>query len=248
MESTISPFIISTSPYLVAFLAGLFGGVHCVGMCGGIVGALSMGLPRKVRKSPLSVAPYLLAYNVGRILTYGLAGAVMGWSGNAVIDLLSQYQGWLFLRILAAFFMIAMGLYLGGWWFGFTNMERGGGNLLWRWIAPISRRLLPVRSLGQAWFFGAVWGWLPCGLVYSLLIWALAAGGWREGALFMISFGLGTLPTLMGIGFAANTLQRFLQRSGVRQFAGLMVIGFGVLTLVAAALHPSNVGLGCYNP
>nr|VFJ76456.1 MAG: hypothetical protein BECKFW1821C_GA0114237_11044 [Candidatus Kentron sp. FW] len=248
MESTISPFVISNAPYLVAFLAGLFGGVHCIGMCGGITGALSMGLPPSAQRSPLSVAPYLISYNLGRILTYAFAGAMIGWSGTVATGLLDQYQGWLALRIFAAVFMIAMGLYLGGWWFGLTGMERLGGSLLWRRLAPLGQRLLPVKTLGQALFLGAIWGWLPCGLVYSLLIWALAAGGWWEGALFMISFGAGTLPTLMGIGFAATTLKKFLQRSGVRRIAGLMVIGFGILTLAATAIHQPNMGLGCYTP
>nr|VFK40700.1 MAG: hypothetical protein BECKSD772F_GA0070984_10673 [Candidatus Kentron sp. SD]VFK44228.1 MAG: hypothetical protein BECKSD772E_GA0070983_103513 [Candidatus Kentron sp. SD]VFK80850.1 MAG: hypothetical protein BECKSD772D_GA0070982_11671 [Candidatus Kentron sp. SD] len=246
MESTISPFVISTAPYLAAFLAGLLGGVHCIGMCGGIIGALSMGLPAPARK-PLSLASYIFSYNAGRIFTYALAGAVMGWSGNMATGLLEQYQSWLALRILAALFMIAMGLYLGGWWFGLATVERGGG-IIWRWLSPIGNRLLPVKNLKQALLLGVVWGWLPCGLVYSFLIWALAAGGWREGALFMISFGLGTLPTLMGIGFAASALQRFLQRSDIRRLAGLMVVGFGILTLVATVIHRPDVGLGCYNP
>jgi len=244
METTISPFVISTTPYLIAFLAGLFGGVHCVGMCGGIVGALSMGLPAPVRKSPLSVAPYIFSYNLGRILTYTLAGAVVGWLGNTAVELLAQHQIWVGLRIVAALFMVAMGLYMGGWWFGLIRIERTG-NLIWKWLSPLGNRLLPVSSLGQALTLGVVWGWLPCGLVYSLLIWALAAGGWQEGALFMISFGLGTLPTLMGIGFAASALQKFLQRSAARRFAGLTVIGFGILTLVATVVYRPDVGLGC---
>nr|VFK42653.1 MAG: hypothetical protein BECKTC1821E_GA0114239_102031 [Candidatus Kentron sp. TC] len=243
MEFTISPFVVSTAPYLAAFLAGLFGGVHCIGMCGGIVGALSLGLPSATRKDPLSAALYIVSYNVGRIFTYALAGAIMGWSGSMATELLREYQGWLALRILAGLFMIAMGLYLGGWWFGLARMERGA-NVLWRWLSPLGKRLLPVRSARQALALGAVWGWLPCGLVYSILIWALAAGGWWEGALFMISFGLGTLPVLMGIGFVASTLQRFLQRSDVRRIAGAMVIGFGILTLVAGS-HRPDVGLGC---
>nr|VFK59790.1 MAG: hypothetical protein BECKTUN1418F_GA0071002_11886 [Candidatus Kentron sp. TUN]VFK63203.1 MAG: hypothetical protein BECKTUN1418D_GA0071000_12026 [Candidatus Kentron sp. TUN]VFK68463.1 MAG: hypothetical protein BECKTUN1418E_GA0071001_11846 [Candidatus Kentron sp. TUN] len=247
MENTISPFIVSTAPYLVAFLAGLFGGVHCIGMCGGIVGTLSMGLSASARKSPLSVAPYIISYNVGRILTYGIIGAAMGWSGSVATGLLEQYQGWLVLRVIAALFMIAMGLYLGGWWFGLASMERGG-NVLWRWLAPLGKRLLPVKTIKHALALGVVWGWLPCGLVYSLLIWALAAGGWWEGTLFMISFGLGTLPTLMGIGFAATTLRQFLQHTGVRRIAGLIVIGFGILTLVATGIHQPNTGLGCYTP
>nr|VFK24726.1 MAG: hypothetical protein BECKMB1821G_GA0114241_100950 [Candidatus Kentron sp. MB]VFK27017.1 MAG: hypothetical protein BECKMB1821I_GA0114274_10022 [Candidatus Kentron sp. MB]VFK74942.1 MAG: hypothetical protein BECKMB1821H_GA0114242_101251 [Candidatus Kentron sp. MB] len=247
MESVVSPFVISTAPYLVAFLAGLLGGVHCVGMCGGIVGVLSMGLPDSARRNPLSAAPYVVSYNIGRIFTYALIGAIVGWSGNAVTGLLDQYQGWLVLRIFAAVFMIAMGLYLGGWWFGLTSLERGG-NVLWQWLAPLGKRLLPVKTMKQALALGMVWGWLPCGLVYSLLIWALAAGGWWEGTLFMISFGLGTLPTLTGIGLAATTLQRFLQRAGVRRFAGLMVIAFGVLTLFMTIIYRSDTGLGCYQP
>ena len=247
MDIALNPFVVGTAPYLTAALAGLFGGVHCVGMCGGVVGALAMALPPRVRDRPLGAATYLLAYNVGRITTYAVAGAFVGWSGSVAGDFLAQYQAWVVLRLAAGLFMIAIGLYLAGWWQGLARTERLG-NAIWRRFQPLGQRLLPVRHGGQAFALGLVWGWLPCGLVYAMLIWALAAGGWREGALFLVSFGLGTLPTLMTAGFAAGALGNFVRRPGPRRVAGALVVAFGGLTVAATLIHQPNVGLGCVAP
>jgi len=243
----LSPFVTSSAPYLTAFLAGLLGGVHCVGMCGGITGALVFGLPEHTRSRWTRLLPYLAAYNLGRILTYTLAGAVVGYLGYVAGDLLTEYRGWFVLRIVAAAFMIAMGLYLGGWWFGLNRVERAGGRL-WERLRPLGSRLLPVRSPTTAFGLGLLWGWLPCGLVYSILAFAFAAGGWREGGLFLLSFGLGTLPTLLAMGAASAALGRALQHRAVRRAAGALVIVFGVWTLAATLIMQPNVGLGCALP
>lgn len=240
----ISPFALSATPYATAFLAGLLGGVHCAGMCGGVVGALVYGLPASGRPAWLGTAPYLLAYNTGRILTYVMGGAAVGHVGFMAGDALETYRGWFYLRILAAIFMIGLGLYIGRWWFGLLHMERIGG-VVWERIRPLGQRLLPVRNPMQALALGLLWGWLPCGLVYSVLVWAFAAGGWAQGAGFMLSFGLGTLPTLLAMGVAAAALGNFLRRPGVRRAAGATVILFGVWTLAATLVHKVNVGLGC---
>jgi sulfite exporter TauE/SafE len=243
----LSPFVASSTPYLTAFLAGLFGGVHCIGMCGGITGALVFGLPAEVRGRYARLLPYLLAYNGGRIASYAAAGAIVGMLGYMAADMLSEYRSWIYLRVAAAVFMIALGLYLAGWWFGLARLEQAAGGL-WARLQPLSRRLLPVRGPGQAVLLGLVWGWLPCGLVYSMLVYAFAAGGWREGALFMLSFGLGTLPTLLGAGAASAALGGVLQRPAVRRFAGAVVIAFGLWTLAATLIAQPNVGLGCAVP
>ena len=232
------------SAYITAFLAGVFGGVHCVGMCGGITGALTYGLPAVTRQRPCSLLLYLCAYNGGRVLSYALAGALVGLLGYLASDFLVAYRAWFYLRFVAAFFMIAMGLYLAGWWFGLSHLERAGA-VLWAKLRPLGTSLLPARHPGHALCLGMLWGWLPCGLVYSVLVWALAAGGWREGALFMLVFGLGTLPTLLAVGFASSALVSWVQRPGIRRLAGVLVIAFGVLTLLGTIVYQPNVGLGC---
>ncbi len=216
--------------YFAAMLVGLFGGVHCVGMCGGIVGALSFGLPESVRSKTWPLMPYLINYNIGRLFSYAVAGALVGGVSSFAADLTSLHQARSYLQIVAGLFMVAMGLYLGGWWFGISRIERAGG-VIWRRIEPIGRKLLPVKHPGQALVMGLVWGWLPCGLVYSALIWAISAGSAVEGALLLLCFGIGTLPNLMAMGFFAGKLTVILRRPWVMRTAGAVVIVIGLTYL-----------------
>lgn len=216
--------------YFAAFLVGLFGGVHCVGMCGGIVGALSFGLPEQVRGRFSALLPYLLNYNLGRLLSYTLAGALFGGVGALAANMVAVNQAQSVLQVIAGLFMIAMGLYLGGWWYGMSRLEKLGGRL-WRLIEPFGRKLLPVKRPSQALVMGMVWGWLPCGLVYSALIWAISAGSALEGALLLLSFGLGTLPNLLAMGIFAGKLTALLRRKGVMRLAGALVVLIGIFTI-----------------
>jgi sulfite exporter TauE/SafE len=217
---------------LGAFLVGLLGGVHCVGMCGGIVGALTLGLPES-RRGGAGAVPFQLAYNIGRIASYTLAGALVGGLGLLLAGLLPVYLAQRVLQGLAALFMIALGLYLAGWWMGLRRVEQAGGSI-WRRIEPLGRKLMPVHSPGQALVLGLIWGWLPCGLVYSVLIWAISAGGAIEGAGLMLAFGLGTLPNLLLMGATAAWLGRYVRKPAVRQLAGGLVVLFGVYLLAQA--------------
>lgn len=219
---------------LAAFVVGFFGGVHCVGMCGGIVGALSLGLPEERRHRIRGNLPFLLLYNLGRIGSYTLAGAIGGGLGAWAIDLLSVRQLQLWLQLFAGIFMVLMGLYLNGWWRVLVKVERAG-SVLWQRLEPLGRRLLPVQRPGQALLLGMLWGWLPCGLVYSVLIWTLLSGGAKEGALLMLSFGAGTLPNLLAMGIFAVLLQKLVQQDWVRQVAGGLVMLFGVYMLWRAS-------------
>jgi sulfite exporter TauE/SafE len=128
---------------------------------------------------------------------------------------------------VAGLFMVALGLYLAGWWRGLLRIEAAGGHL-WRRIEPLGRGLLPVRRVRDAWALGLLWGWLPCGLVYSVLALALLSGSASRGALVMLAFGLGTVPNLLAAGLAVGTLRSALRRRGVRLAAGLAVVGLGV--------------------
>jgi sulfite exporter TauE/SafE len=227
--------------YLTAFLLGFFGGVHCFGMCGGIVGALTFGLKEEKRQNWLATFPFTLAYNLGRLLSYSVAGAIAASLGLFAMDVFAVHQAQLVLKVVAGGFMIALGLYLGGWWSGLLQVEKVGARL-WRYIEPLGRRLMPVQTLGQAFILGTIWGWLPCGLVYSVLIFAFAASSIEDGAMIMLSFGLGTLPTVMTMGMLASLVGSLVQRAWLRQGAGVLIILFGTYMIWQGADFqlPSN--------
>ncbi|MFW2372367.1 MAG: sulfite exporter TauE/SafE family protein [Gammaproteobacteria bacterium] len=216
--------------YLTAFIIGLMGGVHCIGMCGGIVGALSFSQSEPHNRTGFGVFPLLLSYNVGRLFSYTLAGALMGGIGWLATHWLDIRQLQLLLQLLAAVFMLLLGLYLAGWWSVLLYLEKLGGRA-WNRLEPLGRRFLPVTRPIQAVLLGMVWGWLPCGLVYSVLVWSVSAGGFVEGGLLMLSFGLGTLPNLLAMGLFASRLRNWLHHIWVRQLAGSLVMLFGVWSL-----------------
>jgi sulfite exporter TauE/SafE len=207
------------SGFFALFLVGLLGGTHCVGMCGGIVGALSMGGPARLSLH--------LAYNLGRILSYATAGAIVGALGGLSLALSGQLPLRLALYVLANLMLIALGFYLMGVTRALAFTERIGQNL-WQRIQPLTRRFVPARTPLQALPLGLLWGWLPCGLVYSALATALTSGSAVNGALLMLAFGLGTLPNLLLAGFLLARLQHLVQHRAVRLVAGLLVAGFGV--------------------
>lgn len=216
-------------PYLTAFTVGLIGGVHCLGMCGGVVSALSFRLPGA--QQPLRLLSFQLAYNLGRVISYVLAGALVGGLGLLLVGWLPLRTAQQLLLTLAGITMILLGAYMGGWWTLLRRVETGGRHL-WKHIEPLGKRLLPPRSLPQAFALGLVWGWLPCGLVYSMLIQAVSSGSVAGGAAIMLAFALGTLPNLLILGMLAGASARLLQSRWVRQLAGLMVIGFGLHSLL----------------
>jgi sulfite exporter TauE/SafE len=227
------------------FVVGLLGSVHCAGMCGGIVGALSVA-PTVGRPVPVPVrvaaarAPlaHVLAYNTGRIGSYVLAGALAG----AFFDLFAQGAHALAqLRALqvgaywlANLMLAALGLYLMDAWHGLAYLERGG-QFVWRGVRPLLRMVGPLDGPARMLVAGGVWGWLPCGMVYSVLVTAMLSGSAGSGALVMLAFGLGTLPMLLGLGLLGARLRARLARPRVRLACGAVVLGFGLLGLARAA-------------
>ena len=213
---------------LAAALAGLLGGVHCAGMCGGIVAAFSF-------RPDGSAPPFRLhlAYNAGRVMSYTLFGALAGALGSA-LALANFLPVQTLLYVLAQIVMILLGLYLAGLSKSVLVFERAGG-VIWRRVKPLFQKLIPVTTTPRAIVAGMAWGWLPCGLVYSILVSALATGSAASGAALMLAFGLGTLPNLLGMGLFAQQIQPFMQRLWVRRAAGLLVAGFGVWGLASLA-------------
>ena len=210
---------------IAVFFVGLLGGVHCLGMCGSIVGIFTAQLPKEGARWP-----FHLAYNSGRIASYTLAGLLVGTIGQAGLLMRDVVPIQHLLFALSSLMLIALGLYLAGIWSMVRHIERVG-NGLWQRIQPLTRRLLPVTSPTRALLLGTLWGWLPCGLVYSVLVTALASGHAQSGALIMLAFGLGTLPNLLAIGLFWERCRHWVRSPKVRLFAGLIVMAFGIYGL-----------------
>lgn len=219
-----------------AFLLGLFSTVHCIGMCGGIIGALSLSLPVEVRNHKPRLFIFVTTYNIGRLLSYTLAGLVAGAVGTGVLASTGFDQGHAILQYVGVAMMVAIGIYLAGWLPQLAIIEKIGIPL-WQKLEPIGRKLLPVASLPKALAYGLIWGWLPCGLVYFVLIWALTAGDAFHGALIMLAFGLGTLPTLITAGFMTSWVTRFARNPTARVIVGLLIIAMAIGSLFIPMEH-----------
>ena len=221
-----NPTGLELPPLFAAFIFGLMGGAHCIGMCGGIMSALTFAVPPSMRQ-PARLGGLLLSYNLGRILSYMLAGAIVASLGTLLS--LSPSAGNV-LQAFAAIMLILMALYIANWWKGLLKAE-AVGKRIWKYIEPYGRRLMPVVKLPQAFALGAVWGWLPCGLVYSMLAWSLAIADPLKGALLMGAFGLGTLPALLATGIAARQFSGLIRHPATRTIAALSIIAFALWQL-----------------
>lgn len=221
-----------TPDWVGAFVIGLLGAGHCMGMCGGISTLLTLNQQQS------SAWPVLIFYNSGRIFGYMMIGAIIGALVASITELSSLNQGLVWLRLIASIFMIILGLYVGRWWFGLLKIEKFGQGL-WQYLAPAGKKLLPLKRAWHALPFGFIWGWLPCGLVYSMLTWSAVAGGALQGSAIMGAFGLGTLPAMLLTGFGAGKLQQLQKSSLFRSFSALLIIGYGIYTLYSsvALLH-----------
>lgn len=241
--------VVNSIALLPIFLIGLLGGVHCVGMCGGIVGAFSVATPRRpfpvpvlTQQSWFSEAAAgglrVLAFNAGRIGSYLIAGALAGVLGSipAMMNIAFLQRGayW-----LANLMLVALGLTMMNTWQGLSRVE-SLGQWAWRRIQPLIRRCLPVETTWRALALGGLWGWVPCSMVYSVLMTALLTGSALQGASVMLAFGVGTLPLLFSMGMLGSRLQASLQKPVVRTIAGLLVLSFGLLGLYRAATGVSH--------
>ena len=215
----------------IPFLIGLLSAVHCFGMCGGIVGALTMSLAPEIRNRNSQLFYYSLAYNLGRVTSYVIAGLLIGWLGGTLISLFSPDQGLSFLRFIAAFIVILLGLYLGGWMPRLAIIERLGAPV-WKKLQPVGQRLLPVNTPLQAFLFGVVWGWLPCGLVYYALLLSMAEGNAINGGLYMLMFGLGTLTPMLLASMLAGKLNQFFKSAIMKRISGGLLVFMGLVSLI----------------
>lgn len=216
--------------FFAAFIIGILGSGHCIVMCGGITTMLSSAINKSQQQS--SKLSIVMAYNFGRIATYSLIGAIAGFTGS----LAAKNIGFpvTILRMIAGVFLILLGLYIGRWFMVLNKVEQLGKGL-WKLLSPLSKKFIPVNSAKQALALGAIWGWLPCGLIYSTLTWSLASGSLVSGATIMFFFGLGTLPALITVSVGALSLKTLLLNNTFRKSMAIMLIIYGIYTLKFAS-------------
>jgi sulfite exporter TauE/SafE len=205
-----------------ALLAGLLGSVHCMGMCGGIAGAIGAG--QSTRK-----LSWALLYNLGRIGSYSIAGALAGGASFALGSAIDLPFWSMITRGLTGLILILIGLNIALGW-RLPSLLESAGARVWTLLSPTARRLLSSRSAAGMLGLGALWGWLPCGLTYTMLLAAAGTGQVAEGSLLMLAFGLGTLPAMVAAGAAAGTLQRFTRSRNVRRLSGALLVILGIWT------------------
>lgn len=217
--------------WLPAFIMGLLGSAHCMGMCGGLTVALSSGC------EPSRQASLSLIYHLFRVCSYAILGGIAGALG----DVMSRWTDFPVLMIAASVLLIMMGLYLMGRWSLLTVLEKQGGKL-WKYVAPIQKKFLPIRSFSQAASIGLLWGLLPCGLVYSALAVSAASGSALHGVITMLAFGLGTLPALYITGVFAKQLLQWFKKPWLRTSIGIIFIVWGSYQMYTTLVPPNEMG------
>lgn len=212
-----------------ALLIGIAGSIHCSAMCGGVIAGLNYAIPKG---KPL--LPYALSYNLGRIISYSTAGFIAGSFGQIFSHQVAS--GIVILKLLSGVFLLLLGAYIGNWWRILSRLEAFGSRF-WRIISPLGKRLVPFKSPLYALPYGLIWGWLPCGLVYSTLAWSIASGDATLSALQMLAFGLGTLPATLLIAFSSKELVNFTRSPRVRQVIAIALFLYGGFTIAQALSH-----------
>ncbi len=219
---------------IIAFNLGLFSTLHCIGMCGGILTAMMLANPDLEKNNKLKIFNRSLAYNFGRISSYSLAGLISGLLGSKIIGVSQNVNAHLILQSIAALVLIALALNILGV-LPFKKLVESIGMKLWKTIQPFGKCLYPINSLWRAMFFGMLWGWLPCGLVYSALILSLSTATPLDGMLTMLFFGLGTLPAMLTAGYFSNYLNTVKDNSKLRLITAILMI------LIALSLPASTI-------
>ncbi len=206
-----------------AFAAGLLGSAHCLGMCGGISGLFAAGATVAAIKTQL---PLAIAYNAGRVLSYAFLGVIVAVVGSVAVGSLPDLVGPV--RLASGALIVLVGLQLAFNWRFLAPIEKAGA-VIWNRLVPHAKRLIPANTISKAAGLGLIWGWLPCGLVYSALLLAATTADPLDGSLTMLAFGLGTMPAMIATGLSASKLSGLLSRN--RMGAGLLIVVLGVATL-----------------
>jgi uncharacterized protein len=220
---------------LAALVAGAAGSVHCLAMCGGLSGALGLRARRNGAAHGKAFV-HSVVYQIGRIASYGIAGALVGAFGGVLQTAFDFNRVALIARILAGIILIAAAIGVLFKWRPLGRLELLGGRL-WNRIAPLARAV-PADGLHGSLLLGMIWGWLPCGLVYSMLLVAALAGSAFMGAATMLSFGAGTAPAVLAAGLFGGQVWRVAMARGLNFAAGSLLLVFGLVTMLGPlSLH-----------
>lgn len=212
--------------FLTALLIGLAGAGHCFGMCGGIVGALSFNTSHD-QQTPLFAIHSL--YHLGRITTYSILAVLITF----FFQLFSEYYQSVsyLLRTLAGSILIFMGLYLLNISFFILRIEKVG-TFVWKYLSPSARGILPIKKPHHAFYAGLIWGWLPCGLVYSSLLWvASVSTSTLYSGYLMLAFGLGTIPVMLTTSLVTFNVKQLWNRLKLNTLSGCFMVIYGLWTL-----------------
>ena len=215
-----------------AFVAGLLGSAHCLGMCGGISGLFAVNVNISSLKQQI---PKAIAYNAGRLATYAALGAVVATLGKGAAGSIPTLAAPV--RLVSGLLIILVGLQVAFHWRLLSFVENAGARL-WRRVAPAAKGLVPVENLLQALGLGLIWGLLPCGLIYSVLLIAATTTEPSSGGLVMLAFGLGTMPAMVATGVSASKLAQFVSRK--RLGAGLLIVLMGAATIAMPVMKLSG--------
>ncbi|MBF0339631.1 MAG: sulfite exporter TauE/SafE family protein [Magnetococcales bacterium] len=232
---------------LIPLLLAISSVLHCLGMCGGIVGAMSYHVSFGHDGQRRPTWPFLLAANLGRLISYALAGALVSISGQTLFSTLSPEYGHTLLQGVAGLILVGNGLFLIGRFPEMHRIEQWGAHL-WRLLEPFARRFMTPRTPWQALLFGMVWGWFPCSLVYGALLWSSGSCSGPSGAAVMLLFGLGTLPVMLSAGWLAGALVRFGGLSRFGRVTALLLLAIGILNLFLLGWKVHNPHLHEINP
>ena len=203
-----------------ALVLGLMGSFHCAGMCGPI----AIALPLHGNTVPLKIFGGAL-YNLGRTLTYGIMGAIFGLLGQGLHLLGFQQKISVVMGVIMIVSVIFPALFKNQY-----SMEKSWFSIVGKLKKTIGQ-LFAIRSFQSLFFIGMLNGLLPCGLVYMAIAGAIGTGGVVEGSLYMILFGLGTIPMLLGISLAGNVLSLTV-RNKINKLIPVLVVIVGLLFIL----------------
>lgn len=207
---------------LALALLGVFGGTHCVGMCGPLVGLFSARLEARGLRRVLALG----AFHGGRLSAYALLGFLASLWGAAGVRVWPPLGAGA--RVLAAVLVVLYGLRLAGALPARELRLPLEGRLAAR-VRGLLGRLLPLSSLPRALMAGGLWALIPCGLVYSAVAVCASVGEPAWGAVGMLAFGLGALPWLLFVDAFVGLARRLVQRTWARRAAGVAIVALGVV-------------------
>lgn len=228
-------------PEIIAmFFMGLMSSAHCIGMCGGIASALSLSSSAHSFTPELSSLSRLFKkltplffYNLGRLFSYALIGGLLGGLVATLTDLSHFTHQLGVLRFIAALLLLLVALHIGQVWQGINLIEKGGKRI-WGLISPLALPFMPLKRKAHALPLGMIWGWLPCGMVYSALSVAAVTANSLSAALTMLAFGLGTLPAMLLVGGMAEKIKLKLNNLKIRRFFAFILFTYAIFSIYIA--------------